>query len=217
MTEKKPEGVVEWAVRAAGCADVDSESKQRLETYVREVGSWNAKMHLVGRGRLAGNLEILMLDSLLLLQAAEESGLLEERKAADIGSGAGFPGVVWKIARPALCVTFFERRLKPQLFLERIVALLGLDRVTIVGDDASRSGEPGSFDVAVSKAAGRLALILPIAERLLKPEGAYITIKGCSWKGEIPEGRRTSMQFECAIELARKRGTAVIFRKRQAP
>ncbi|MDD4856591.1 MAG: class I SAM-dependent methyltransferase [Candidatus Krumholzibacteria bacterium] len=214
MKEKTPGEMVEWAISAAGFEGLNPQSRERLEAYAREVGSWSEKMHLVGRGRLAGNLELLVLDSLLLLRAAEGGGLLVG-KIADIGSGAGFPGVVWSIARPELDVTFFERRLKPQLFLERVVARLGLDRARVIGDDASRFREPASFDVAVSKAAGRLAVILPIADLLLRPEGVYITIKGRAWRSEVPGRRRTAMRLQSAVELGGKRGTAIIFRKRQ--
>ena len=135
---------------------------------------------------------------------------------ADIGSGAGFPGLVWKIVRPRLDLTLFERRLKPQLFLERIVAQLGLKGITVVGEDAASCREAGAFDLVVSKAAGRLASILPLADRLLAPGGAYITVKGRSWESELPRSAQAPLRLESAVELPEKRGAALVFRKSRA-
>jgi 16S rRNA (guanine527-N7)-methyltransferase len=213
MTGETVEGAVESALRLAGFSDAGHDTKMQLAAYAREVGAWSGRVHLVGRERLRSNLGLLVLDSLLLLRVGEGAGLRMGR-AADIGSGAGFPGVVWKIVRPNLDMTFFERRLKPQLFLERVKAFLGLGGVNIVGADAAEYGQPGVFDVVVSKAAGRLSQMLPIAERLLGPDGGYITIKGDAWRSEIPSIRRGAMLLDSVTELAESRGAALIFRKK---
>jgi 16S rRNA (guanine527-N7)-methyltransferase len=215
MTGERTKEEVGAALRKAGYGALPSGAREKLEGYIGEVSVWSERMHLVGRSRLGGNLALLVLDSLLLLRTAEESALPLHR-VADVGSGAGFPGVVWKILRPDLEMTLFERRLKPALFLERIVTLAGLEGAKVVGGDASSWREPGSFDLVVSKAAGRLATILPLAELLLRTDGAYITIKGRGWKSEIPEPPQAAMRFEAAVNLPEKRGTAILFRKRPA-
>jgi len=213
MTGEGTEERVGSALRKAGYGALAPGAREKLESYIGEVGAWSERIHLVGRSRLGGNLGLLVLDSLLLLRTAEESALPLHR-VADIGSGAGFPGVVWKILRPDLEMTLFERRLKPALFLERIVTLVGLEGARVVGGDASNCREAGSFDLVVSKAAGRLAAILPLAELLLRTDGAYITIKGRSWESEIPEPPQGAMRFEAAANLPEKRGTAILFRKK---
>jgi 16S rRNA (guanine527-N7)-methyltransferase len=200
------------ALRRAGFEGAAPETSEALAKYVQEVDYWSGKMHLVGKGSLGISLELLVLDSLSLLNAVESSGI-GACKAADIGSGAGFPGLVWKIVRPSMEMTLFERRLKPQLFLERTVATLRLSGIAVVGGDAANCAEAGSFGIVASKAAGRLDKMLPIAERLLAPGGVYATLKGRAWKGELPEASRSSMKLESAIELPEKRGAAVIFRK----
>ena len=215
MTGGNIETLVESALRRAGTPGMELESRERLVEYTKQVDAWSEKMHLVGKGRQGVNLELLVLDSLLLLGAAEERGLCM-RRVADIGSGAGFPGVVWKIARPGLDVTLFERKTKPQLFLERIVAVLGLDGIEVFGGDAAGYAGPEAFDLVVSKAAGRLGEILPLAERLLGPDGVYLTIKGRSWESEVQGTPKGSMRFESAAGLPERRGAAVVFRKRRA-
>jgi 16S rRNA (guanine527-N7)-methyltransferase len=212
MTNEGIEERVARALEKAGYWDLAPAPRQKLEGYAREVSVWGERMHLVGRNRLAGNLELLILDSLLLLRAAGESARAA-RKVADIGSGAGFPGVVWKIARPELDMTLFERRLKPGLFLERVVTLLGLEGIEIVGEDAANYREAGAFDLVVSKAAGRFADLLPLVERLLAPNGAYLTIKGRAWKAELPDFPESAMRFESSTNLPEKRGAAIVFRK----
>jgi 16S rRNA (guanine(527)-N(7))-methyltransferase RsmG len=212
MTGKDMKEIAEAALQRTGFGGTGLDAAGQLALYLQEVDFWSGKIHLVGKGRLGSNLELLVLDSLALLRAADESGLVP-RRVADIGSGAGFPGLVWKIVRPSLDLTLFERRLKPQLFLDRIVAQLGLRGITVIGEDAAGGEETGTFDLVVSKAAGRLEAILPLAERLLGPGGAYVTVKGRSWERELPRRLQSLMHLESVIELPEKRGTALVFRK----
>jgi 16S rRNA (guanine527-N7)-methyltransferase len=212
MTDREMGRIAEAALRRAGFGDEEPEALRQLSLYLQEVDFWSARMHLVGKGRFGTSVDLLVFDSLALLKAAGESGLAAGR-VADIGSGAGFPGLVWKIVRPRLDVTLFERRLKPQLFLERVVSQLGLKGITVFGGDAADSEESGAFDLVISKAAGRLAGILPLADRLLAPGGAYITIKGRAWESELSQSVRSAMRLESAAELPEGRGSALVFRK----
>jgi 16S rRNA (guanine527-N7)-methyltransferase len=212
MTDREMGEIAEAALRRAGFGNEDPEALRQLSLYLQEVDFWSARMHLVGKGRFGTSIDLLVFDSLALLAAAGESGLAASR-VADIGSGAGFPGLVWKIVRPRLEVTLFERRLKPQLFLERVVAQLGLEGITVFGGDAADSEESGAFDLVISKAAGRLADILPLADRLLAPGGAYITVKGRAWEGELSQSSQSSTRLESAIELPEGRGCVLVFRK----
>ena len=204
--------IVESAFRRAGFEGPPPETIRDFSRYLQEIDYWNSKMHLVGKGCLGSSLELLLLDSLALLRVVDEY-VPAPKRAADIGSGAGFPGLVWKMVRPEFDMTLFERRLKPQLFLERAIAQLDLKGITVIGEDAARSREACVFDLVTSKAAGRLGGILPLAERLLVPGGAYVTIKGRSWEKEMPQRSQSSMRLEISVELPEKRGIALIFRK----
>jgi len=212
MSGKEMGKIAEDALGRTGFGGAPPEAARQLTLYLQEVGFWNGKMHLVGKGRLGSTLELLVFDSLALLNAAEASGIAAGR-VADIGSGAGFPGLVWKIVRPRLDLTLFDRRLKPQLFLERVVVQLGLKGITVIAEDAANCKEAGTFELVVSKAAGRLASILPLADRLLAPGGAYLTVKGRSWEGEMPRNVQSSLRLESVVELPEERGSAVLFRK----
>jgi 16S rRNA (guanine527-N7)-methyltransferase len=212
MSGKEMGRIAEDALGRTGFGGAPPEAARQLTLYLQEVDFWNGKMHLVGKGRLGSTLELLVFDSLALLNAAEASGIAAGR-VADIGSGAGFPGLVWKIVRPRLDLTLFDRRLKPQLFLNRVVVQLGLKGISVIGEDAASCKEAGMFELVVSKAAGRLAGILPLADRLLASGGAYLTVKGRSWEGEMPESVQSSLRLESVVELPEDRGSAVVFRK----
>jgi len=212
MSGKEMAKIAEDVLGRTGFGGAPPEAARQITLYLQEVDFWNGKMHLVGKGRLGSTLELLVFDSLALLNAAEASGIAAGR-VADIGSGAGFPGLVWKIVRPRLDLTLFDRRLKPQLFLNRVVAQLGLKGITVIGEDAANCKEAGMFELVVSKAAGRLASILPLADRLLAPGGAYLTVKGRSWEGEMPRNVQSSLRLESVVELPEERGSAVVFRK----
>lgn len=240
MTDRESSGErIQDTLLKAGLGDAAPDVMEQLDRFMGEVAAWSERVHLVGRGRMRSSLSLLLLDSLLLLQAAQQKGLLRhaepsesvERSAsalaphgktaaeapkcrvADIGSGAGFPGIAWKIVRGDLDVTLFERKMKPQLFLERIIVRLSIAGVRVIGEDAAHFVESNAFDLVTSKASGKLGAILPLAERLLAPGGAYMTIKGRAWREEIPVHPRGSIRLDSAIDLPEKRGAALIFRR----
>jgi len=99
------------------------------------------------------------------------------RTLVDLGSGAGLPGVVIAIARPAVAVVLVERRRARAAFLELVVDLLGLDAVRVhLGDAATVDAR---FDVATARAFGDPRRSWDAAERLLAPGGRLLY-----WAGE---------------------------------
>jgi len=231
MPDRTIQEDVSAAIAKSGRPELSTEKRLKLGEFAEEVALWSAKMHLIGRAGIRKNLGLLVLDSLLLLRSAEELGLISKEEArggqdresvrsmpgglkvADIGSGAGFPGIVWKIARPDLDVTLFERKERPHAFLERIITALGMPGLGALSEDAAGSAGSGTFDIVTSKAAGRLPTLLPLAARLLVPGGVYLTVKGSSWRKELTGLRPGAMRFLRAMELPEKRGAAVSFRK----
>ena len=189
-----------------------------LERFAKEVARWSSRTHLVGRSKKEENILISLLDSLHLLRFAERSGepgkeARARRMVADIGSGAGFPGVVWAIARPDMDVTLFERREKPRLFLERTAALLGLGGTVVVSGDTNRYEQSDVFDIIASKAAGRLDVIAPIAGELLRAGGIYVTIKGGGWEEEMASMGEGLFDLESEGRLPDGRGSMLLLRK----
>jgi 16S rRNA (guanine(527)-N(7))-methyltransferase RsmG len=192
-----------------------------LERFAVEVERWARRTHLVGKSKIEENVMTSLLDSLHLLRFAERSEDLAVRgdrriTTADIGSGAGFPGIVWAIARPDMAITLFERREKPSLFLERTIRVLGLGETAEVSGEAVGGERAGRFDLVVSKAAGRFDEMLPIAGELLRPGGVYLTIKGEGWRDEMPGGQRCAMKLESVENLPGERGVMLRLRREKA-
>ena len=158
----------------------EAATPDKLRAYVDELVKWGERIHLTGREKRADAIAAQNSDSMIMLGLAGEGAVV-----ADIGAGAGFPGVVWKLARPHWDVVLFERKERLASFLSRTTALLGLEGISVRAEDAAIYPEAGRFDVVTSKAAGRLGEMLPIAGRMLRKGGIYVTAKGEGWEAEL--------------------------------
>ena len=153
-----------------------SEVLTQFQVYLQELQTWNAKVNLTG---LTSPRDIIIkhfLDSLAVLPYIEDAPSL-----ADLGSGAGFPGLVLKLARPELTLTLVESRGKKAAFLEYLVALWRLPGAEIVQTHLTprlaREWGP-RFAVVVSRAAFPLKRFLELAAPLLLPGGRALALKG---------------------------------------
>jgi 16S rRNA (guanine527-N7)-methyltransferase len=213
MVESGIYGRVRDQLAALGLEPGDDARSERLATFVREVALWSGRIHLVGKRQIRQTLIHLFVDSWLMYLFARETGILSGggNRVADVGSGAGFPGVLWKIVDQRLDLTLFEKREKSLRFLDRTVSRLGLDGIRVVGGDAKESDERGTFDIVLSKAAGHLIELSPIVSRLLRSDGFYLTVKGSGWRNEIDESVERLLRIEASRELPEERGEIVLF------
>lgn len=122
-----------------------------------------------------------------LLNCASIVGMLPAgATVADIGSGAGLPGIPLAIARPDLRVTLIEPLLRRATFLEEVRADLGLD----VQVRRARAEEvTDQFDVLVSRAVAPLDRLARWCAPLLAPGGLLLAIKGSSAAEEVAQHR----------------------------
>lgn len=149
---------------------------QRFCQYLEELKRWNARVNLTG---LTADRDIIIrhfLDSLAILPFLGEAG-----KVADIGSGAGFPGLVLKLARPDLRLTLVESRGKKAAFLDYLVSLWGLEGVEIapvyLTPRLAAAWGP-RFEAVLSRATLKLKDFLAVAAPLLLPVGRAVALKG---------------------------------------
>ncbi|RIX30087.1 16S rRNA (guanine(527)-N(7))-methyltransferase RsmG [Amnibacterium setariae] len=108
---------------------------------------------------------------------------------ADVGSGAGLPGLVIAAARPDLRVTLIEPMERRVAWLEEETARLGLKNVVVErsrAEDAPR----GRFDVVTARAVGALSGLLPITAPLARPGGRLALLKGASVEAEIAKAEK---------------------------
>lgn len=108
---------------------------------------------------------------------------------ADIGSGAGLPGLVWAIARPDLAVTLIEPLLRRTTFLEEAVQELGLSNVRVVRSRAEDVRD--RFDIVTSRAVAALDKLARWSMPLVAPGGWMLALKGRSAADEVAAARAT--------------------------
>ena len=102
---------------------------------------------------------------------------------ADVGSGAGLPGIVWAIARPDLTVTLIEPLLRRTVFLEEVVVELGLERVTVLRARAEEVRE--NFDVVTARAVAPLEKLAGWCLPLVRRGGVLLALKGQRAEEEV--------------------------------
>jgi 16S rRNA (guanine527-N7)-methyltransferase len=123
---------------------------------------------------------------------------------ADVGSGAGLPGLVIAAARPDLHVTLIEPMERRVAWLEEESARLGLTNVVVERARAEDSA-PGRFDVVTARAVGALTGLLPITVPLAKPGGRLALLKGAAVDAELAKAGKVIRRLRLAdvhVEIA---------------
>lgn len=129
---------------------------------------------------------------------------------ADIGSGAGLPGLVLAIVRPDLRVTLIEPLLRRTAFLSEASAALGLDNVEVVRGRAETLHGARRFDVVTSRAVAPLDRLLAWSMPLVAPEGALVAMKGSSVVDEVEAAAPTLRRLGCSAPEVLTLGESVL-------
>jgi 16S rRNA (guanine527-N7)-methyltransferase len=159
---------------------VAPEFLERIEKLAGNVALWGAKMNLTAHPEDPEEIAFQIIDSVMpVVVAADKSSVglsvlagefARGRMILDLGSGAGFPGLVLAAASPA-DFTLVESRRKRASFLQVAVAEMGLGNVTIEGRRAEELGLDGQYDLVTARAFGDAADFFALAARALKPGG----------------------------------------------
>jgi 16S rRNA (guanine527-N7)-methyltransferase len=132
----------------------------------------------VDRGLLGPREVPRLWDRHLLNCAAVAPLLAPSSTVADVGSGAGLPGLVIAIQRPDVYVTLVEPLLRRVTFLAETVAALGLDNVTVERARAEAVAGHRVFDVVTARAVAPIARLATWCLPLVQPGGRLIALKG---------------------------------------
>ena len=116
--------------------------------------------------------------------AVAAEAFAEGARIADIGSGAGLPGIPLAIARPDLDVTLIEPLLKRSTYLGEVTEQLGLDNVTVIRGRAEEQ-QRGQFDAVTSRAVAPLGKLAKWSLPLVRKGGEMIALKGSSVHEEL--------------------------------
>lgn len=109
-------------------------------------------------------------------------------RVADVGAGAGLPGLVWAIGRPDLDVTLIEPLLRRTRFLDDVVRELELSNVRVLRARAEDVEE--TFDVVTARAVAPLEKLAKWCMPLVGPGGSLLALKGRSAEEEVQASRR---------------------------
>ena len=168
--------------------DVSRETREKLELLERELRRWQAIKNLVGPATLDRICDRHIVDSLQLLDLAPEA-----RTWLDLGSGAGFPGLVLAIAgaERGLRVHLVESNSRKCAFLRHVVRLAGTPATIHEARlEAVIPGFVGRAEVVSARALAALPLLLEWTEPLLKAGTIGLFPKGRDAEIELTEARK---------------------------
>ena len=172
---------------------LDEAQAMQFRRYYRELAEWNSRINLTS---IAGCEDVQskhFLDSLSVLQAIPRDAL-DGGALADVGSGAGFPGLPLKIANPGLRVTLVESIGKKAAFLRHAACSLGLDDVEVLAERAEtlahRPRLREAFDVVTARAVAEMGALAELTLPLCRVGGRVIAQKSRDVDEELGRAER---------------------------
>ncbi len=151
---------------------------EKFLLYYEMLVEWNGFMNLTAITEYDEVMKKHFIDSLSLIKAYD---LNQEKKVIDIGTGAGFPGLVLKIAFPQLEITLLDSLNKRIQFLDAVIQNLSLTGVETVHGRAEDFAKPEKlrecFDLAVSRAVSNLSILSEYCLPFVKQGGYFISYK----------------------------------------
>jgi 16S rRNA (guanine527-N7)-methyltransferase len=167
----------------AALSNVSRETLARLKLYVGLLQDWNARINLVSAKSLEDVWRRHVWDSAQLMSFIPA----DARSLVDLGSGAGFPGLVLAIllAERNPKIVLYEAIAKKCRFLEEVARRVGVP--TEVRNGRIEAAKPEPFDVVTARACASLAQLLSYAAPFQSKKGLYLFLKGQSVGAELRE------------------------------
>ena len=199
---------------------------EQFQKYFELLAEWNEKMNLTAITDESGVALKHFADSLSLLNFVD---IPQNSSLADVGTGAGFPGVVLKIARPDIKLTLIDSLNKRLVFLNEVCSQLGIDAEFIHSraEDGARDEKlRESFDFVASRAVARMNVLSEYCLPYVKVGGAFCAMKGAQANEEFKEslnaintlgGKLENKYFFELPENGGERAIAVVRKVRNTP
>jgi 16S rRNA (guanine527-N7)-methyltransferase len=194
MHDKKPDELLEKGINQLGITP----SKQQINAfmvYLSELKKWNKAYNLTGLEKDKDIIIKHFLDSLLYLKAMPDGKI----RVADIGSGAGFPGIAIKIIRPEIEMFLIEPSRKKSAFLRHITRQLRLEKIEVIEkriEEIKVNHELSfSVDAAVTRALFSIQDFIKKAKSIVREGGILILNKGPKVREETKIIRETDYEI----------------------
>ena len=170
----------------SGKIDLSEKTVERFKKYAALLKEWNEKMNLTAITDEPEIVEKHFYDCLL----PTSHDLLDDRLICDLGTGAGFPGLVWAIAYPKSVVTLVDATGKKCMFLNEVIKELSLTNAFVVNSRGEDLGMREHFDIVTARAVAPLNILLEVTVPLIKEKGLMIAMKGAKGKEELADAKK---------------------------
>ena len=180
-------------IEGAKVLNVELTDKQadQLMRYKELLVEWNEKMNLTA---ITEDMEVITKHFLDCLTVQSSIDLAQVKSLVDVGTGAGFPGLVLKIAFPNVHITLIDSLNKRLKFLQNVIDELGLTGIECVHGRAEDLGKNKAyreqFEVCASRAVANLAVLSEYTLPFVKTGGYLIALKGQKLDEELAEGEK---------------------------
>jgi len=155
-----------------------------LLDYLALLARWNRTYNLTAV-RDPGDMVVKHLLDSLAMHAFVDPVLASGSALADLGTGAGLPGIPLAIVKPGLQVTLVESAGKKARFMREAVRTLGLKDVRVAEARIEAFAEPGQYAAITARALATVPLIIELGGHLLRPDGQLLAMKGAYPADEI--------------------------------
>lgn len=170
-----------------GALSLPTEAAAKLCRYGELLIEKNKVMNLTAITEPKDVATLHFLDCAALLTLTNFKG----RKVADIGTGAGFPGMVLKIVEPEMDITLLDSLNKRIDFLKEVCAELSVDANCVHGRAEEFAAEHReSYDIVTSRAVANLRMLSELCLPLVKVGGYFLAMKSVESDGEIDEAKK---------------------------
>ena len=165
---------------------ISQTQKEQLNLYGNLLLEWNEKINLTAITLPEEVLYKHFFDCILFFKHLNPC---EKASLVDVGTGAGFPGLVLKIIRPDIRVTLLDSLNKRLIFLNDVIEKLNLKEIETVHLRAEEAGKSKihreKYDIATARAVATLPVLLEYCTPLIKKDGVFLAMKGPSVREEI--------------------------------
>ena len=158
--------------------NLDKEFYKRCDMYIKLLQQWG-KVHNLTASLKYEEIEANILDSVYPLSFIEDF-----KSFADVGTGAGYPGMLLAIARPDVKAVLIEPRAKRVAFLNFVKSALKLQNVEVL-QNRVEDLDFQQFDLITSRAVSNTSLLLELTQNLSDDNTAYLFYKGSLCQEEI--------------------------------
>ncbi len=144
----------------------------KLLIYINILKKWNKKYNLTSLTKDEEIIKNHLLDSLSI------SKLIEQKKIIDVGSGAGFPGIILALYDQSRHVTLIDKVGKKTAFMKQVCLELELKNVSVIHSRVEELDHNNHyFDAVIARAFGDMSLLIKLTKRLIDKKGVWYGMK----------------------------------------